>query len=109
MLEGADYETTYGASASRDALSLQSVTEHEYGTNIGRGESFSHLGFISHRAHRIADGVLTRLAFYLMADDSTYDTFTLMDNEFAFAVELSTLEGRLNGALYLGLPKLNSI
>ena len=35
VLEGADYTTTYGASTSGDALSLQFVTEHEYGTNIG--------------------------------------------------------------------------
>lgn len=35
-----------------------------------------------------------------MADESSYEMFTLMDNEFAFDVELSTLECGLNGALY---------
>ena len=35
VLEGADYTTTYGADASGDALTLQFVTEHDYGTNIG--------------------------------------------------------------------------
>lgn len=40
VLEGADYETTYGASVSGDALSLQFVTEHEYGTNIGKRHPF---------------------------------------------------------------------
>lgn len=35
-----------------------------------------------------------------MADENTYEMFMLMDNEFAFDVELSTLECGLNGALY---------
>lgn len=35
VLEGADYTITYGFQASGDALTLQFVTEHEYGTNIG--------------------------------------------------------------------------
>lgn len=35
VVEGADYSKTYGVSVSGDALSLQFITEHEYGTNIG--------------------------------------------------------------------------
>lgn len=74
-LEGADYGTTYGASTSGDALTLKFVTEHEYGTNIGS-------------------------RFYLMNGSSKYQMFTLMNNEFAFDVDLSTVECGLNSALY---------
>lgn len=35
VLEGADYSKTYGVKASGDSLSLQFVTKHDYGTNIG--------------------------------------------------------------------------
>lgn len=34
-LDGADYEGTYGATTSGDALTLKFVTEGEYSTNIG--------------------------------------------------------------------------
>jgi cellulose 1,4-beta-cellobiosidase len=74
-LEGANYGTTYGASTSGDSLTLKFVTEHEYGTNIGS-------------------------RFYLMNGADKYQMFTLMGNEFAFDVDLSTLECGLNGALY---------
>lgn len=74
-LEGADYEATYGATTSGDALTLKFLTEHEYGTNIGS-------------------------RFYLMNGADAYQTFTLMDNEFAFDVDLSTVECGLNAALY---------
>ena len=74
-LEGADYSKTYGASASGNALTLKFVTKHEYGTNIGS-------------------------RFYLMENESKYQMFTLMNNEFAFDVDLSTLDCGLNGALY---------
>jgi len=75
-LEGANYGTTYGASTSGDALTLKFVTEHEYGTNIGS-------------------------RFYLMNGSSKYQMFTLMNNEFTFDVDLSTVECGLNSALYL--------
>ncbi|KAI0009692.1 glycoside hydrolase family 7 protein [Xylariaceae sp. FL0662B] len=75
-IEGADYDTTYGASTSGDALTLKFVTEHEYGTNIGS-------------------------RFYLMESEDTYQTFTLRDNEFAFDVDLSTVDCGLNAALYM--------
>ncbi|KAH9904063.1 putative cellulose 1, 4-beta-cellobiosidase [Xylariomycetidae sp. FL2044] len=74
-LEGADYDTTYGASTSGDALTLGFVTKHEYGTNIGS-------------------------RFYLMNGASKYQMFTLMNNEFAFDVDLSTVDCGLNAALY---------
>ncbi|KAL1836222.1 hypothetical protein VTJ49DRAFT_5417 [Mycothermus thermophilus] len=74
-LEGANYQQTYGASTSGDALTLKFVTRHEYGTNIG-----------------------SRL--YLMNGSDKYQMFTLMNNEFAFDVDLSTVECGLNSALY---------
>lgn len=76
-LEGAKYTETYGASTSGNALTLKFVTKHEYGTNIGS-------------------------RFYLMAGSSSskYQMFTLMNNEFAFDVDLSTVECGLNAALY---------
>ncbi|RYP67252.1 hypothetical protein DL771_007341 [Monosporascus sp. 5C6A] len=74
-LEGADYQGTYGASTSGDALSLKFVTKHQYGTNIGS-------------------------RFYLMNGASKYQMFTLMNNEFAFDVDLATIECGLNSALY---------
>lgn len=76
-LEGAKYTETYGASTSGNALTLKFVTKHEYGTNIGS-------------------------RFYLMAGTSSskYQMFTLMNNEFTFDVDLSTVECGLNAALY---------
>ncbi|KAK0623804.1 putative cellulose 1, 4-beta-cellobiosidase [Immersiella caudata] len=75
QLEGANYGTTYGASTSGDALTLKFVTKHEYGTNIGS-------------------------RFYLMNGATKYQMFTLMNNEFTFDVDLSTMECGLNAALY---------
>ncbi|KAL2209767.1 cellulose 1,4-beta-cellobiosidase [Sarocladium strictum] len=74
-LEGATYGTTYGATTSGDALTLAFVTEHEYGTNIGS-------------------------RFYLMENEEAYQMFTLAGNEFAFDVDLSTVECGINSALY---------
>ncbi|KAI1115268.1 putative cellulose 1, 4-beta-cellobiosidase [Nemania sp. NC0429] len=74
-LEGAEYSKTYGASTSADALTLKFLTKHDYGTNIGS-------------------------RFYLMNGASKYQMFTLMNNEFAFDVDLSTVECGLNAALY---------
>jgi len=75
QVEGANYGTTYGASASGDALTLKFVTKHEYGTNIGS-------------------------RFYLMNGATKYQMFTLMNNEFTFDVDLSTVECGINSALY---------
>ncbi|RYP58661.1 hypothetical protein DL769_008847 [Monosporascus sp. CRB-8-3] len=74
-LEGADYSGTYGASTSGDALTLKFVTKHQYGTNVGS-------------------------RFYLMNGASKYQMFTLLNNEFAFDVDLSTVECGINSALY---------
>ncbi|KAK4182513.1 glycoside hydrolase [Podospora australis] len=75
QIEGANYGTTYGATTSGDALTLKFLTKHEYGTNIGS-------------------------RFYLMNGNSKYQMFTLMNNEFTFDVDLSTVECGLNSALY---------
>jgi len=80
-VEGVDYEGTYGATTSGDALDLKFVTEHEYGTNVGS-------------------------RMYLLEDESSYQTFDLIGNEFAFDVDLSTVECGLNSALYfVPMPK----
>ncbi|KFH44057.1 Exoglucanase-like protein [Hapsidospora chrysogenum ATCC 11550] len=75
VIEGADYEGTYGASTSGDALTLKFVTEHEYGKNVG-----------------------SRL--YLLEDPDTYQMFDLIGNEFTFDVDLSTVACGMNSALY---------
>ncbi|KAI3317267.1 glycoside hydrolase family 7 protein [Xylariaceae sp. AK1471] len=74
-LDGADYASTYGATASGNALTLKFVTNGPYSTNIG-----------------------SRL--YLMKDDTTYQGFKLLGNEFTFDVDVSNLPCGLNGALY---------
>lgn len=74
-LEGANYQETYGASTSGDALTLKFVTEHQYGKNVGS-------------------------RFYLMNGEDKYQMFNLLGNEFAFDVDLSTVECGLNSALY---------
>ena len=56
-------------------MTLKFVTKHEYGTNIGS-------------------------RFYLMNGASKYQMFTLMNNEFTFDVDLSTVDCGLNAALY---------
>jgi cellulose 1,4-beta-cellobiosidase len=73
-LDGADYSGTYGITTSGDALSLKFVTQSA-NKNIGS-------------------------RVYLMADDSTYQMFNLLNKEFTFDVDMSTLPCGLNGALY---------
>ncbi|TGJ88182.1 hypothetical protein E0Z10_g579 [Xylaria hypoxylon] len=74
-VDGADYQKTYGASTSGNALKLQFVTKGEYSTNIG-----------------------SRL--YLMNGADKYQMFKLLGNEFTFDVDVSKLGCGLNGALY---------
>ncbi|KAL8314806.1 hypothetical protein RB593_008416 [Gaeumannomyces tritici] len=74
-VEGVNYSQTYGVSTSGNALTLKFVQKHEYGTNIGS-------------------------RMYLMNGASKYQMFTLMNNEFAFDVDLSTIGCGLNSALY---------
>ncbi|KAJ7748315.1 cellobiohydrolaseI [Mycena maculata] len=71
-LDGADYEGTYGISSSGSSITLNFVT----GTNIGS-------------------------RVYLMASDTEYQMFQLLNQEFTFTVDMSNLGCGLNGALYL--------
>lgn len=73
-VDGADYETTYGISASDSALTLGFVTEST-DKNIGSRT-------------------------FLMASDTEYQMFDLLGNEFTFDVDVSNLPCGLNGALY---------
>ncbi|KAJ3563981.1 hypothetical protein NP233_g8593 [Leucocoprinus birnbaumii] len=73
-LDGADYSGTYGISTSGNALTLKFVTQSQQ-KNIGS-------------------------RVYLMADDSTYEMFNLLNKEFTFDVDVSNLPCGLNGALY---------
>ncbi|KAJ5885234.1 CAZyme family GH7 [Penicillium taxi] len=70
-LDGANYESTYGVTTSGDALTVGFKT----GSNVG-----------------------SRL--YLLQDDDTYEIFKLLNREFTFDVDVSTLVCGLNGALY---------
>jgi cellulose 1,4-beta-cellobiosidase len=74
VLDGADYKGTYGVTTSGDELRLNFVTQSS-SKNIG-----------------------SRL--YMMEDDSTYQIFDLLGQEFTFDVDVSNLPCGLNGALY---------
>ena len=74
-LDGADYPGTYGITTSGNALTLKFVTNNASGKNIGSRT-------------------------YLMKDDSTYQNFALLNQEFTFDVDVSQLPCGLNGALY---------
>ncbi|KAJ7681851.1 cellulase [Mycena polygramma] len=71
-LDGADYSGTYGITTSGNALTLKFVT----GANIGS-------------------------RVYLMANQTNYQMFQLLNQEFSFDVDMSNLGCGLNGALYL--------
>ncbi|KIJ50966.1 glycoside hydrolase family 7 protein [Sphaerobolus stellatus SS14] len=73
-LDGADYSGTYGISTSGNALTLNFVTSSAQ-KNIGS-------------------------RVYLMADESNYEMFQLLNTEFTFDVDVSNLPCGLNGALY---------
>jgi cellulose 1,4-beta-cellobiosidase len=73
-LDGADDSGTYGISTSGNALTLKFVTQSS-GKNIGS-------------------------RVYLMQDESTYQMFKLLNQEFTFDVDVSNLPCGLNGALY---------
>ncbi|KAF2792267.1 glycoside hydrolase family 7 protein, partial [Melanomma pulvis-pyrius CBS 109.77] len=75
-LDGADYSGTYGVTANAGALTLKFVTQGSYSKNIGS-------------------------RMYLMASDSKYQMFKLLNKEFTFDVDVSNLPCGLNGALYL--------
>ncbi|KAF8881887.1 cellobiohydrolase I-II [Infundibulicybe gibba] len=73
-LDGADYSGTYGITTSGDALTLKFVTSSAQ-KNIGS-------------------------RVYLMASDTSYEMFKLLNQEFSFDVDVSNLPCGLNGALY---------
>lgn len=70
-LDGADYSGTYGITTSGNSLRLNFVT----GSNVGSRT-------------------------YLMADNTHYQIFDLLNQEFTFTVDVSNLPCGLNGALY---------
>jgi len=74
-LDGADYTGTYGITTSGNALTLKFIQPNNNGKNIGS-------------------------RVYLMASDSKYEMFKLLNQEFTFDVDLSNLPCGLNGALY---------
>ncbi|RFU25898.1 hypothetical protein B7463_g10441, partial [Scytalidium lignicola] len=74
-LDGADYTGTYGVTATGSSLKLNFVTNSAQ-KNIG-----------------------SRL--YLLADDTHYELFHLLNQEFTFDVDVSNLPCGLNGALYM--------
>ncbi|KAG5336288.1 putative 1,4-beta-D-glucan cellobiohydrolase B [Termitomyces sp. T112] len=73
-LDGADYPGTYGVTTSGNSLRLNFITNGAQ-KNIG-----------------------SRL--YLMASDTQYQLFKLLNQEFTFDVDVSQLPCGLNGALY---------
>ena len=75
-VDGADYQGTYGVTASGSALKLNFVTRGPYSTNIG-----------------------SRL--YLLESETEYKLFKLKNKEFTFDVDVSRLPCGLNGALYM--------
>ncbi|KAJ3576693.1 hypothetical protein NP233_g243 [Leucocoprinus birnbaumii] len=73
-LDGADYSGTYGITTSGNALTLKFVTTSSQ-KNVGS-------------------------RVYLMADDTHYQMFNPINQEFTFDVDVSNLPCGLNGALY---------
>ncbi|EAW19938.1 glycosyl hydrolase family 7 protein [Aspergillus fischeri NRRL 181] len=74
-VDGADYESTYGVTTSGSQIRLNFVTQNSNGANVG-----------------------SRL--YMMADNTHYQMFKLLNQEFTFDVDVSNLPCGLNGALY---------
>ncbi|KEY69368.1 hypothetical protein S7711_08126 [Stachybotrys chartarum IBT 7711] len=74
-LDGANYRRTYGITARNSSLSMRYLT---------------HFDFTSNANSRV----------FLMQDEETYQTFTLLGNEIAVDVDLSTVVCGLNAAFY---------
>ncbi|KAG8745741.1 Exoglucanase 1 [Ceratobasidium sp. 428] len=74
-VDGADYQGTYGISASGNALTMKFVTPNSSGKNIGS-------------------------RVYLLNSDTKYEMFKVKNQEFTFDVDVSQLPCGLNGALY---------
>jgi len=75
VLEGASYKYVYGVNTTKDALRQQFRTSADFANNYGS-------------------------RVYLMENQTRYQTFTLLNNELAFDVDLSTIGCGLNSALY---------
>lgn len=75
VLEGAgDYARGYGVNATKDTVSLKFKTYHDFSYNVG-----------------------SRL--FVMENKTRYATFTPLNNELSFDVDLSTVECGINSAL----------
>jgi len=75
-IDGADYPNTYGITTpSSGALQLKFVTKNDNGQNVGS-------------------------RVYLMASETKYRTFNLLNKEFTLDVDVSKLACGLNGAVY---------
>jgi cellulose 1,4-beta-cellobiosidase len=74
-VDGADYSSTYGITTSSNQVRLNFVTPNSNGANVGS-------------------------RVYLMADNTHYQIFDLLNQEFTFTVDVSNLPCGLNGALY---------
>lgn len=74
-IEGADYERSYGVATKNDTLSQRYRTNVDFSTNYN-----------------------SRL--FLLESKHKYQMFTLLDNELAFDVDLSTVDCGLNSALH---------
>ncbi|KAJ1708564.1 glycoside hydrolase [Aspergillus flavus] len=74
-LDGADYSNTYGITTSGSEVRLNFVTSNSNGKNVGS-------------------------RVYMMADDTHYEVYKLLNQEFTFDVDVSKLPCGLNGALY---------
>lgn len=75
-IDGANYAATYGITTpSSGALRLNFVTKNDNGQNVGS-------------------------RVYLLASDTKYRTFNLLNKEFTFTVDVSKLACGLNGAVY---------
>ncbi|KAF8652145.1 hypothetical protein AX16_004531 [Volvariella volvacea WC 439] len=72
-LEGADYRSTYGITASGNSITL--VFDEEYRRSLGS-------------------------RVYLLNTETRYEVFQLLNKEFTFDVDVSDLPCALNGALY---------
>ena len=77
VMEGVDnYSTAYGIRTKNDSVSLQLVTRIEFSKNVGSR------------------------VFLLDETKTKYQTFVLQGNEFAFDVDLATVECGINSAMY---------
>jgi cellulose 1,4-beta-cellobiosidase len=74
-VDGADYTGTYGITASGNSLKLNFVQPNSNGKNVGS-------------------------RVYLMASNTEYEMFKLLNQEFTFDVDVSNLPCGLNGAVY---------